>query len=223
MNYTKEQIARALDLAVLKPTAATGELIAAARLVQEENIASLCVAPCNVRLAKEYTDRVCAVVGFPHGNTTPEVKEYEAEGAIEDGAIELDVVCNVGRFLEGWCRLHDNPPRGLGIEGVIRLAHRKGVIVKAILETACLAPEDIEELCEICVRWRADFVNTSTGFGPGGATPEAVVLMRDNIARIGRHAKVKASGGIKTYEDAALYLDLGCTRLGASTYLGLLP
>jgi deoxyribose-phosphate aldolase len=101
MSYTKEQIAAALDPAVLKPTAATGDVIATARQVQDDGIASLCVAPCNVRLAKRYTDRVCVVIGFPHGNTTPEVKEYEARQAIAHGAIELDVVCNVGRFLDG--------------------------------------------------------------------------------------------------------------------------
>ena len=105
MSYTREQIAAALDLAVLKPTATTGDVIAAARLVKEEGIASICVAPCNVRLAKQYTDRVCAVIGFPHGNTTPEVKQYEARQAIDNGAVELDVVCNYGRFLDGTCSM----------------------------------------------------------------------------------------------------------------------
>ena len=121
MSYTKEQIAAALDLAVLKPTAATGDVIAAARLVKEENLASVCVAPCNVRLAKQYTNRVCAVIGFPHGTTTPEVKEYEARQAIDNGAIELDVVCNYGRFLDGMCSLDNRST--LGIRGVVSLAH----------------------------------------------------------------------------------------------------
>jgi deoxyribose-phosphate aldolase len=221
MSYTKEQLARALDLAVLKPTAATGDVIAAARLVAEEGIASVCVAPCNVRLAKQYTDRVCAVIGFPHGNTTPEAKEYEARQAIANGAIELDVVCNYGRILDGMCSLDDRS--GLGIEGVIHVAHQKGVLVKAILETCYLDESEIETLCEICVRKHVDFVKTSTGFGPGGATPEAVKIIRETIKRLGRRVKVKASGGIKTYADACRYLRLGCNRIGASVYEELLP
>ena len=224
MSYTKEQIARALDLAVLKPTAASGDVIAAARLVQEENIASICVAPCNVRLAKQYTDRVCAVIGFPHGNTTPDAKEYEAREAIDNGAIELDVVCNVGRFLDGMCGSHDLPhPYLLGVGGVVGVAHEKGVLVKAILQTCLLDESEIETLSEMCVQEGVDFVKTSTGFGPGGATPAAVKIMRRTIKMLGCRVKVKASGGIKTYEDACRYLRLGCNRIGASVYEELLP
>ena len=213
MTCTKRRIAAALDLAVLKPTAATGDVIAAARLVQEENIASICVAPCNVRLAKRYTDRVCAVIGFPHGNTTPEVKQYEAHQAIAHGAIELDVVCNSGRFLDGTGSTSELTP--LVVE-----AHQCGVLVKAILETCYLDDSEIQALCEACVRAGVDFVKTSTGFGPKGATPRAVTIMVEAVAgRVG----VKASGGIKTYADAAHYLDLGCTRIGASVYKELLP
>jgi deoxyribose-phosphate aldolase len=221
MSYTKEQIARALDLAVLKPTAATGDVIAAARLVAEQGIASICVAPCNVRLAKQYTDRVCAVIGFPHGNTTPEVKEHEARQAIANGAIELDVVCNYGRFLDG---TYGTCPASLPDLGrVIGIAHAKGVLAKAILETCWLDESEIETLCELCVRERVDFVKTSTGFGPGGATPEAVTIMRKTTERLESRVKVKASGGIKTYADAARYLRLGCERIGASVYWELLP
>ena len=128
MSCTKEQIAAALDLAVLKPTAATGDVIAAARLVKEENLAAVCVAPCNVRLATQYTNRVCAVIGFPHGTTTPEVKEYEARQAIANGAIELDVVCNYSYFLDGTCSLDDPPFDRLGIGGVVSVAHKQGVL-----------------------------------------------------------------------------------------------
>ena len=223
MSYTKEQIAAALDLAVLKPTAATGDVIAAARLVKEENLASLCVAPCNVRLAKHYTDRVCAVIGFPHGTTTPEVKEYEARQAIGNGAIELDVVCNYGRFLDGTCSLDDGHFDRLGISGVVDVAHTRGVLVKAILETYCLDESQIMQLCEMCVREGVDFVKTSTGFGPGGATVEAVKVMRRTINELGSHVQIKASGGIKTYADACRYLRVGCKRIGASVYEELLP
>jgi len=224
MSYTREQIGAALDLAVLRPTAATGDVIAAARLVKEENLAAVCVAPCNVRLAKQYTDHVCAVIGFPHGNTTPEVKEYEARQAIDNGAIELDVVCNYGRFLDGMCGEHEFPkPRLLGLGGVVRAAHERGVLVKAILEVCCLDESEIEMLCEMCVLERVDFVKTSTGFGPGGATPEAITVMRRTINELGSHVQIKASGGIKTYADACRYLRLGCKRIGASVYEELLP
>jgi deoxyribose-phosphate aldolase len=223
MSYTKEQIAAALDLAVLKPTAATGDVIAAARLVKEENLASICVAPCNVRLAKQYTDRVCAVIGFPHGTTTPEVKEFEARQAIANGATELDVVCNYSYFLDGTCSLDDPPFDRLGIGGVVDVAHKQGVLVKAILETYCLDVGQIMQLCEMCVREGVDFVKTSTGCGPGGATPEAVWAMRRIIEELGSRVQIKASGGIKTYADACHYLRLGCTRIGASVYRELLP
>jgi len=223
MSYTKEHIAAALDLAVLKPTAATGDVIAAARLVKEENLAAVCVAPCNVRLAKQYTDRVCAAIGFPHGTTTAEVKEYEARQAIANGATELDVVCNYSYFLDGTCSLNDGHFDRLGISGVVSVAHKQGVLVKAILETYCLDESQIMQLCEMCVREGVDFVKTSTAFGPGGATVEAVRVMRETIRELGSRVQIKASGGIKTYADACCYLRLGCKRIGASVYRELLP
>ncbi len=215
MTYTKEQIAAALDLAVLKPTATIGDVIAAARLVAKEGIAAICVAPCNVRLAKRYTDRVCAVIGFPHGNTTPEVKQYEARQAIANGAIELDVVCNFARFMDG---KRDREWFGFGNTALYASEH--GVLVKAILETCHLNPRQIANLSKVCVRAGADFVKTSTGFGPKGASVEAVKIMLEAVTG---KAQVKASGGIKTYADAALYLNLGCARLGAGRYEELLP
>jgi len=223
MSCTKEQIAAALDLAVLKPTAATGDVIAAARLVKEENLAAICVAPCNVRLAIRYTDRVCAVIGFPHGTTTPEVKEYEARQAIANGATELDVVCNYSYFLDGTCSLEEPPFDRLGIGGVVDVAHKQGVLVKAILETYSLDESQIMQLCEMCVRDGVDFVKTSTGFGRGGATPEAVKVMRRTIEELGSRVQIKASGGIKTYADACRYLRLGCKRIGSSVFRELLP
>jgi deoxyribose-phosphate aldolase len=174
-----------------------------------------------VRLAKRYTDRVCAVIGFPHGNTSPEVKEYEARQAILHGAVELDVVCNLGRFLDGTCGSLERPDlKWLGLGGVVAVAHDKGVLVKAILETCYLDDSEIQTLCEMCVHERVDFVKTSTGFGPKGATPRAVTIMVEAVAQ---RAGVKASGGINSYADACRYLDLGCARLGSSRYQELLP
>jgi len=223
VSYTKEQIATALDLAVLKPTTATGDVIAAARLVKEENLASICVAPCHVRLAKHYIDRVCAVIGFPHGTTTPEVKEFEARQAIGNGAIELDVVCNYSYFLDGTCSLGDSHFNRMGLGGVVSVAHKQGVLVKAILETYCLDESQIMQLCEMCVREGVDFVKTSTGFGPGGATVRAIKAMRRTIDELGSRVQIKVSGGIDTYSKAARCLDLGCTRIGSSKFRELLP
>jgi len=215
MTYTKEQIAAALDLAVLKPTATARDVIRAARLVQKEGLAALCIAPCNVRLARRYTDRVCAVIGFPHGNTLPTVKVLEAGLAIEHGAGELDVVINYGHLLAG-------KPK-IGHEELILLVHLfkpMGIPIKAVLETCHYRPDQIRDACKLCVNCGVDLVKTSTGFGPGGATPEAVKTM---LEAVDGEAQVKASGGIKTYADAARYLDLGCTRLGSSSYRELLP
>jgi deoxyribose-phosphate aldolase len=215
MNYTKKQIADALDLAVLKPEATVNEIRRAARLVTRENIRNLCVAPCNVKLARLYTPRVCAVIGFPHGNTLPFVKLHEAAIAISCGATEIDVVVNYGRFLDGQRGVMVHELRTL-----VSMARKHGVKIKAILETCYYQPNQIQAACRICVFCGVDFVKTSTGFAAGGATPEAV---RTILKAVKGKAQVKASGGIKTYADAARYLNLGCTRIGSSYYKELLP
>jgi deoxyribose-phosphate aldolase len=215
MNYTKEQIAAALDLAVLKPTATRHDVIDAAKLVQAEGIASICVAPCNVALARRWTRRVCAVIGFPHGNGTIETKLEEAHQAIRNSACELDVVINYGRFLEG-----ETSYVACDLRTVIRRAHGSNVKVKAILETCYYTPQQITDACKLCVECGADWVKTSTGFGPGGATLGTVAVM---LGIVDGQVGVKASGGIKTYADACAYLNLGCTRIGASKYWELLP
>ena len=215
MIYTPRMIARALDLAVLKPEATTEEVQEAARLVSREGIRSVCVAPCNVKVARKITDRVCAVVGFPHGNAVPAVKLHEAAMAVGHGAAEIDVVINYGRFLEG----HPRPVRE-ELTYIVNMVRPLGVVVKAILETCYYTDQQIRDACRLCVDCGVDYVKTSTGFGPGGATPQAVTAMIEAVAG---KAQVKASGGIKTYADAARYLDLGCTRLGSSCYWELLP
>jgi deoxyribose-phosphate aldolase len=210
----KDRIARALDLAVLKPTATRQDVIDAAELVEKHGLASICVAPCNIAVARKITKRVCAVIGFPHGNSLVEAKNVEAVRAIDYGAAELDVVMNYGRFIEGhWTTT------GSELRPLIDKAHSCGVPVKVILETCYLTPEQITKACEICVSCKADWVKTSTGYADGGATPGVVQLMLDAVQG---KAQVKASGGIKTYHDAKTYLDLGCTRIGSSKFHELL-
>jgi len=215
MVYPPQMIARALDLAVLKPEATTEEVHEAARLVAREGIRSVCVAPCNVKVARKITDRVCAVVGFPHGTSVPAVKLHEAAMAVGHGAAEIDVVINYGRFLEG----HPRPVRE-ELSYIVNMVCRFGVVVKAILETCHYTDQQIRDACRLCVDCGVDYVKTSTGFGPAGATVEAVGIM---VEAVKGRAEVKASGGIKTYADAARYLDLGCTRIGASVFEELLP
>ena len=217
MKYQAQEIAGALDYAVLRPIASVQEVETAARLAYAKGFACLCVASYNVSVAKPIMPRVCAVIGFPHGNMSPRIKYEEAAQAIEDGAVELDVVINYGRFLEGHTItvVHE-------LSQILVRAHsaRPRVLVKAILETGYYRPKQIVAACRLCVDCGVDFVKTSTGFGPGNATPEAVRLM---IATVKGLAQVKASGGIQSYADACRFLDLGCTRLGSSHYLDLLP
>lgn len=215
MSYTKEQIAAALDLAVLQPTATAADVRAACALAVARKIKAVCVAPVWVPMASALYENICAVVAFPHGNTLPEAKYAEAVAAMDCGAKELDVVVNYGRFLDGGT--HDT---FWEIASIVKAAHPRGVLVKAILESHYYTPDQLHRACHLCVKNGVDFVKTSTGFAAGGATPEAVTIMVDAVDG---EAQVKASGGIKTYADAARYLDLGCTRVGSSTYQGLLP
>ena len=215
MPYSAEAIAAALDLAVLKPTATAADVRAACALAVARKIKSVCVAPIWVPMASDLYGNICAVIAFPHGNTLAEAKYAEAVAAMDCGAKELDVVVNYGRFLDA-----GNADTFWDIAGIVKAAHPRGVLVKAILESCCYTPEQLRRACRLCVEAGVDFVKTSTGFAAGGATPEAVKTM---LEAVDGKAGVKASGGIKTYADAALYLDLGCTRIGASTYLGLLP
>ena len=215
MSYTREQIANALDLAVLRPNATAADVRAACALAVACKIKSVCVAPIWVPMASDLYDNVCAVIAFPHGNTLPEAKYAEALAAMDCGAKELDVVVNYGRFLDGGKR-----DTFWEIAAIVKAAHPRGVLIKAILESCFYTPDQIFQACRLCVESGVDFVKTSTGFGPGGATPEAVKTM---LEAVDGAAQVKASGGIKTYADAARYLDLGCVRLGASTYRELLP
>jgi deoxyribose-phosphate aldolase len=212
MNDTL-RITHALDLTDLQPNASSLNVLKAAKAVRDHNFASICVAPCNVQLALLHTPRVCAVIGFPHGNTLSEIKCLEARRVLDYGAFELDVVVNFGLFLDGRPEILKSELRT-----IVKEAHPYGVKVKAILETCYYTPEQIRIACDLCVAAGVDWVKTSTGFA-GGATPEVVKIM---LEAVGGLAQVKASGGIKTRADALMYLNLGCTRIGASHYKELL-
>ncbi len=211
--FTREQVAKTLDHAVLKPFATDQDIIDNAKMCARCEVASLCVRPTDVALSaeqlKDSVVDVAIVVGFPHGSNRPETKALEARLGIEDGAVEIDMVMNVGKFLSG-----DFDYVQKDIEAVVAEAKPRGVLVKVILETCYLSPEQIARACKIAEAAGADYVKTSTGFGDGPATPEAIDVM---IETVGETMGVKASGGVRTYETAAAYLEQGCKRLGVAS------
>lgn len=212
-KWTRQQVAAAIDHAALKPNMTDQDIINNCEIGKKYQVASVCVRPSDVALTARQLEGSgvdpSMVVGFPHGAHRPEVKALEARLGIEDGARELDMVMNVGKFLSGdfdWVRRD--------IKGVVAEARKAGdVLVKVILETCYLSPGQIVRACEIARDAGADYVKTSTGFGDGPATSEAIDVM---VRTVGDTMGVKASGGVRTYETACGYLDQGCKRLGAA-------
>jgi deoxyribose-phosphate aldolase len=151
---------------------------------------------------------VCTVVGFPLGATPPEVKAYEAQQAIDDGATEIDMVINVGAMKSKDYALVERD-----MATVARASHTGGAILKVIIEAALLTDEEKVIACQLAKAAGADYVKTSTGFGPGGATVNDVALMR---RAVGPAMGIKAAGGIKSYDDAKAMVAAGATRIGAS-------
>ena len=204
------EVARLLDHAVLKPECTAADLAADAAMCVDRGVGCLCVRPCDVAAAVRHVAGspvvVASVVGFPHGSQRTETKALEARLAIADGARELDMVMNIGRFLSG-----DDAAVRSDIAAVVAEAKPHGALVKVILETCFLSADGIAAACRLAEESAAEFVKTSTGFGTGGATPAAVRIMLDTV---GDRLGVKASGGIRTWSDAVAYLALGCRRLG---------
>lgn len=208
--YKKEQVAKTIDLAVLKPEFTIEDLQEHARMCIKNNVFSMCVKPCDISTAKELLKdsdvKVSCVLSFPHGADATPVKAFQAKQAIEDGADEIDMVMNIGRFLG-----NDYHYVVEDIKAVVEVAHKHDVPVKVIQESGYLSPEQIAKACELSFMAGADFVKTSTGFGPGGAKAEYIDIM---LKTVGNDMKVKASGGIRTWEDAVAFLNQGADRLG---------
>jgi deoxyribose-phosphate aldolase len=173
----------------------------------------MCVRPCDIRLAKTLLRdsgvKVSCVLSFPHGADSTAVKEYQACQAISDGTDEIDMVMNIGKFLSGDYEYVVND-----IKAVVKAAHKNNVLVKVIQETGFLTLEQVARACELSIQAGADFVKTSTGFGPGKATPEVIEVMVKSAAG---KIKVKASGGIRTWSDAVTLVRLGASRLGVGS------
>ena len=215
MGYTARQIAEHLDLSILGPMPSRFGIEMACELARENGIKSICVNPNKVVEAAKLFGNVCSVVGFPHGTSLPIVKLKEAQYAIEDGAKEIDVVINYGCLLDG-----DVFPVAIELNHMVKFAHENKVIVKAILETCYYTNQQISDTCDICVDCGVDFVKTSTGFAKSGASSEAARVM---LLSVDGKCGVKASGGIGNYETVKQYLDMGCSRIGASSFTKLLP
>jgi deoxyribose-phosphate aldolase len=205
-------IAGMIDHTLLRPDATRRDIETLCREAAEHRFATVCVNPTWVALAASRLRGtgvgVTSVVGFPLGATTPDVKHYETRRAIFDGATEIDMVINVGALKSGDLRLVARD-----IEAVVVPCHDCGALTKVIIEAALLTDEEKVTACTLARAAGADFVKTSTGFGPGGATPDDVALMRRVV---GSEMGVKAAGGVRDYETARALVAAGATRIGAS-------
>lgn len=211
--YTREQVAKTIDHAVLKPDQTVADLTKNAKMCIENGVYSMCVKPCDIKkaaeLLKDSEVKVSCVLSFPHGADATTVKAFQAKQAIEDGTDEIDMVMNIGKFLSGEYDYVVND-----IKAVVDVAHKHGILVKVIQESGFLTPEQIALACELSFEAGADFVKTSTGFGPGGAKPGYIDIM---VKTVGQKMQVKASGGIRDFETAVAFLKQGATRLGVGS------
>jgi deoxyribose-phosphate aldolase len=205
-------VAGLIDHTLLKPDAAADDIETLCREAAEHGFATVCVNPAWVALAARHLRGtgvgVCSVVGFPLGATTADVKAYETRRAIVDGATEIDMVINVGALKSGDLRLVEQD-----IEGVATACRACGVTSKVIIEAALLTDEEKVAACTLAKAAGADFVKTSTGFGPGGATVADVALMRRVV---GDDMGVKAAGGVRDLSQVQAMVAAGATRVGAS-------
>ena len=211
-------LASLIDHTLLKPDASKDDIARICREAREHRFASVCVNPYWVRFAahelKGAPVKVCTVVGFPLGANRTRTKRFEAETALADGATELDMVQNLGALRSGNSELVRQE-----IELLAALAHDSGALLKVILETSLLSPEEKRMACELAVAGTADFVKTSTGFSSSGAIAADVRLMREAV---GKSIGVKASGGIRTLASLREMVAAGANRIGTSSGVQIL-
>jgi deoxyribose-phosphate aldolase len=228
MNKVKE-LAKMIDHSILHPTMTDDDLYRECEVAKKYDVASVCVKPYAVKqavdLLKGSDVLVGCVVGFPAGNSAIEVKVFETEVACNDGAVEIDMVINIGKALQGdWEYIEKE------IRAVTQKCHENGAIVKVIFETDYVsAKDDIVKLCGICTKAGADYVKTSTGYGfvkgadgkyaYEGATIPILDLM---IKNVGEGVKVKAAGGIRSLKGLLKVQKAGCSRCGATATIAIL-
>lgn len=223
MNQKIKELAKMIDHSILHPTLTDHDLERECEIAKKYDVASVCVKPYAVHQAAELLKSsgvlTGCVIGFPAGNAATDVKVFEAVKACKDGAVEIDMVINIGKALQGdWDYVEKE------IQAVANACHQNGAIVKVIFETDFVTrEEDIIELCKICTRVGADYVKTSTGFGfvkgddgkysYKGATIPNLELMRKNV---GPKVKIKAAGGVRTLDELLAVQKAGCSRCGAT-------
>lgn len=211
-TVTERQLAKTIDHSLLKPELDDAFIEDGCRLAAEYDVASVCVRPADVRRAKailEGTDvAVGTVIGFPHGSATTATKVFEARDALANGAVELDMVIQIGALRSG----RDEDVRA-DIAAVVEVGHAAGAIVKVILENAYLTDGEKERGSRLVEAAGADFVKTSTGYAPSGATHEDLALMRRVTSP---RVQIKAAGGVRTLDELIAVMNLGVTRIGAT-------
>ncbi len=228
MTKVKE-LSKMIDHSILHPTMTDEDLVRECAIAKKYDVASVCVKPYMVKQAKELLEGtdvfVGCVIGFPAGNSTIDVKVFETDMACRDGAVEIDMVINIGKALQhDWTYIQNE------IKRVTIATHNHNAIVKVIFETDYITnSEDIIKLCEICTRVGADYVKTSSGFGfvkgtdgkydYTGATIQNLILMRQHS---GPNVKVKAAGGVRTLDQLIAVKEAGCSRCGATATKAIL-
>ena len=211
-QLTERDIAKTIDHSLLRPELDDAFVEDGCRLAAKYDVASVCVRPADVRRARAILEgtevAVGTTIGFPHGNHLTAVKVFEAERALEQGATELDMVIQIGALKSRRDRDVEDD-----IRAIVDVAHANGAIVKVIFENAYLTDAEKIRACHLTEAAGGDFVKTSTGFAPSGATHEDLRLMRANTSP---HVQVKAAGGVRTLDALLAVMDLGVTRIGAT-------
>ena len=212
MDYSCEDIAKMIDHSLLRPELTDEDIVAGCEVARKYQVAAVCCRPSDVSRVKELLQgsgvKVDAVVGFPHGSHKTKTKVFEAEEAIKDGAEELDMVIHIGKL-----RSRDFDYVRNDIKAIADVAHSHGVILKVILEN-CYLDDELKEIdCKLAEEAGADFVKTSTGFSPGGATIEDLKLMRQATSP---RVQIKAAGGVRSLDMALKVREAGATRFGAT-------
>jgi deoxyribose-phosphate aldolase len=218
-KYSLQEVAKTIDHAVLKPEMTTEDVKTGCVLAKKYDVASICCKPCDVALCRDELAGsnvlVGTVIGFPHGNQATSVKVFETEQAILDGAVEIDLVINIGWMRSGHTEAIENE-----ISKVVEAA--AGNEVKVILENAYLTKEQIVEGCLLVERAGGHYAKTSTGFASTGAKLDDVKLMVEALKDLSRQVKVKSAGGIRTLDQLLEFMDAGVSRSGASTTAAIL-
>jgi deoxyribose-phosphate aldolase len=212
MDYTCHDIAQMIDHSLLRPELTEEDVRKGCEIAKKYKVATVCCRPSEVVLVKQLLQdsdvKTTTVVGFPHGYNRTETKAFEAKQAIADGAVELDMVINIGKLLDGDYDYVKND-----IQAVVEVAHSNNVAVKVIFENFYLTDEQKKVACRLSEEAGVDFVKTSTGFAGGGATIEDLQLMR---AEVSENVQVKAAGGVRDLDMALKVREIGCSRFGAT-------